>query len=66
MINIIEVIQTIGFALDELVHAIMYYMPAKGADPKPALCRLGSAKKLLARALHLIDEVERSKPKTRN
>ena len=31
MINIIEVIQTIGFALDEVVHAIMYYMPAKGA-----------------------------------
>ena len=66
MINIIEVLQTIGFALDELVHAIMYYVPAKGAEPKPALCRLDSAKKHLARALYLIDRFERSKPKTRN
>jgi hypothetical protein len=66
MMIIIGVIQTIGFALHESVHAIMYYMPAKGAEPKQALCRLDSAKKHLARALHLIDEVERSKPKTRN
>ncbi len=32
----------------------MYYMPAKGAEPKPALCRLNLAKKHLARALYLI------------
>ena len=66
MINIIEVIQTIGFALDESVHAIMYFMPAKAAEPKPGLCRLESAKKHLSRALYLIDLVERYKPKTRN
>lgn len=62
IINIIEVMQTIGFALDKSVHAIMYYMPAKAAEPKPALCRLDGAKKHLARALNLIDEqVERPK-----
>ena len=66
IIDIIEVIQSVGFALNELVHAIMYYMPAKGAEPKPALCGLDTAKEHLARALWLIDQIERSKPKTRN
>lgn len=65
-INIIEVIQEIVFALDKSVHAIMYYMPAKAAEPKPALCHLGSAKKHLARALYLIDQkVERPESKKR-
>ena len=66
MMNIIEVIQTIGFALDESVQAIMYYVPAKGAEPKTTLYHLDSVKKLLAHALYLIDQFERSKPKTRN
>jgi hypothetical protein len=55
---IIEAIQEIASALDAASVAIMYYIPAKGAEPKEALHKLDCAKQHFARALHLIDEVK--------
>jgi hypothetical protein len=54
---IIEAIQEIVSALDLAVHAIMYYMPAKGAEPEASLERLDRVKERFARALYLINQV---------
>ena len=55
---IIEAIQEIAFALDAASLAIMYYIPAKGAEPEEALHKLDCVKQHFARALYLIDEVK--------
>jgi|HubBroStandDraft_6_1064221.scaffolds.fasta_scaffold426208_1 hypothetical protein len=56
---IIEAIQETAFALDAASLAIMYYIPAKGAEPKEALLRLDRVKERFGRALYLIDKVGR-------
>jgi hypothetical protein len=59
---IIEAIQETALALDAASLAIMYYIPAKGAEPKEALLRLDRVKERFGRALYLIDQVGRPPP----
>ena len=56
---VIEAIQETALALDAASLAIMYYIPAKGAEPKEALLRLDRAKERFGRAIYLIDKVGR-------
>jgi hypothetical protein len=56
---IIEAIQETALALDAASLAIMYYIPAKGAEPTEALLRLARVKERFGRALYLIDKVGR-------
>jgi hypothetical protein len=54
---IIEAIQSVVSALDDAVHAMMYYMPAEGAEPDRALQKLDRVKERFSRAACLIDKV---------
>jgi hypothetical protein len=54
--TIIEAIQNIASALDDAAVAIMYNIPARGAEPDRSLYRLDSARKKLTRALYLTSE----------
>jgi len=63
--TIVEVIQNIVSALDAAVLAMMFYMPAKHAEPKEAVQRLERVKGHFARALHLIDKAGERPPSQR-
>ena len=56
---IIEAIQETSLALDAASLAIMYYIPAKGAEPKEALHALDQVKVRFGRAVHLLEQVGR-------
>jgi hypothetical protein len=55
---IIEAIQNIALALDDAAVALMFYLPAKGAEPAEALRKLDHVKERFGRALHLMNLVE--------
>jgi hypothetical protein len=54
---IIEAIQETALALDAAFLAIMYYITAKGAEPKEASLSLDRVKERFGRALHLLEQV---------
>ena len=54
---IIEAIQQIALALDAASLAIMYYIPAEGAEPNEALDKIDRVKERFGRALDLLKTV---------
>ena len=56
---IIEAIQETALALDAASLAIMYYIPAKGAEPDEALDKIDHVKVRFGRAVHLLEQVGR-------
>src|SRR4051812_6669447 len=53
--NIIEAIQDMALAINDAAMALMFYLPARGAEPEPALQRLDTVKKRCLRAVDVAD-----------
>jgi hypothetical protein len=59
---IVEAIQQVALAIDDAAVALMFYLPATGAEPDEAIRKLDSSKRRLSRFFELADRLSQPRP----